>query len=455
MSIESDAKKWLDNVSRIRALDPQGVFLATAGGYFDWAAAVFENKDFNPEDTKKKLGALRGRLTRLTGKPIAEELGSFINITARYATKTQADFDGFVKALYSPGASPVGSSSRPSSAGSSPRPSPRPSSAGSSPRPSPRPSSAGFSPRPSPRPFPVESSWLDTFASTGSTPRHEPRIHTAENPFAEDEKEEHSTALRVIGVIILLLLAIFLIYNTTGSGKSAILSRYAVESDGGTGNNNGVAGNGNAVVKGTMKDSRDGKIYRTVRIGSQTWMAENLNYSYNRGTARSYCYYDDPKNCAKYGRLYTWSAAMDSAALFSKDGKGCGFGRKCSGSGRRVRGVCPAGWHLPSGEEWDTLKNFIAKSLFNGNTGSVGYALKSTSGWYDNGNGSDAFGFGVLPAGWDYNRGILYSAYFWDSAEGDVNRAYCWFLECNSTSLIASGSFKNRAISVRCIKDYF
>lgn len=222
MSIESDAKKWIDNVSRIRTLDSQGVFLANAWEYFAGLAAVFENKNFNPEDTKKKLKALRGRHTRLTGKPIAEELGSFINLTARYATKTQADFDGFVKALYSPGASPVGSSPRPSPVGSSPRPSPRPSSAGASPRPSPRPSSAGSSPRPSPRPSPsgssprpspVESSWFDAFASTGNTPRHEPRIHTAENPFAEDEKEEHSTALRVIGVIILLLLAIFLIYR--------------------------------------------------------------------------------------------------------------------------------------------------------------------------------------------------------------------------------------------------
>ncbi len=447
MSIESDAKKWLGNVSRIRELDPQGVLLSNAGGYFDAVAAVFENKDFNPEDTKKKLGALRGRLTRLTGKPVAVELGSFINITARYATKTRADFDGFVRALYAPELS-----SRPVPVSSAPRPSP----AGSSPRPSPRPSSSGSSPRPSPRPSPVESSWFDAFASTGNTPRPEPRNHTAGNPFAEDEKEENSTALRVIGVIILLLLVIFLVYNSTGSGKSATLSRYAVENNSGVENGNGAGENGNGVVKGMVKDSRDGRIYRTVRIGSQTWMAENLNYSYNRGTARSYCYGDDPKNCVKYGRLYTWSAAMDSAALFSNEGRGCGKGATCT-QAYPVRGVCPAGWHLPSNAEWVALKKFVANSLFGGKADSVGYALKSAGGWKNGGNGSDSFGFGALPAGYRDNdgrsRGVLGNAGFWGATERFASVAYTWFLSYVGTGMRMYDDYKDRAMSVRCIKD--
>ncbi len=431
MSIESDAKKWLGNVSRIRELDPQGVFLADAGGYFDAVAAVFGNKAFNPEDTKKKLGALRGRLTRLTGKPVAVELGSFINITARYATKTRADFDGFVRVLYAPGTSPVGSSPRPaprpSSAGSTPRPSPRPSPAGSSPRPSPRPSPVGSSPRPSP----VESSWLDAFASTGNTPRPEPRNHTAGNPFAEDEKEENSTALRVIGVIILLLLVIFLIYTSTGFGKD------------------------------TMTDPRDGKKYKTVQIGSQTWMAENLNYDYNVGTARSYCYDNWWANCDKFGRLYTWSAAMDSAAVFSTGGIGCGSERECSGSKRQVRGVCPAGWHLPSDYEWNELKNFVANSRFGGYADSVGFALKSASSWkYGDGKfgyGSNEFGFGALPAG---GRGrdetfsdVFGYAIFWSSTEGGARLANVRYLRYNYTDLFTGGSNKYGAMSVRCIKD--
>ncbi len=106
-----------------------------------------------------------------------------------------------------------------------------------------------------------------------------------------------------------------------------------------------------------VTDARDGQRYRTVEIGTQTWMAENLNYNYNEGTARSYCYDDDPANCEKYGRLYTWSAAMDSAAVFSESGKDCGYGPTCSVSGN-VRGVCPEGWHLPSNEEWNTIANY-------------------------------------------------------------------------------------------------
>lgn len=131
---------------------------------------------------------------------------------------------------------------------------------------------------------------------------------------------------------------------------------------------------------GTMTDERDGQVYKTVTIEGEifdaimnrtgqmitipktTWMLENLRYPYLQPTAEldssSLCFEKDSVNCAKYGRLYLWSAAMDSAALFSEEGKGCGYfaaeedWQVCSVKKEvSVRGVCPEGWRLPTYEE--------------------------------------------------------------------------------------------------------
>ena len=147
-------------------------------------------------------------------------------------------------------------------------------------------------------------------------------------------------------------------------------------------------------------DSRDNKVYKTVKIGDQVWMAENLNYYDETLDGISWCFDDDPKKCEVTGRLYTWAAAIDSVGLYD-DGNGveCGYGIDCS-LPDTVYGICPSGWHLPSRVEWETLIAVV------GGDSTAGKMLKSQTGWVDCGNGTDDFGFSALPAG-EYTPGVI------------------------------------------------
>ena len=212
------------------------------------------------------------------------------------------------------------------------------------------------------------------------------------------------------------------------------------------------------VVMGTMTDERDGRTYKTVTIGTQTWMAENLNYAYLQPTAEldssSFCYKDSVSYCEKYGRLYLWSAAMDSAGTWSTNGKGCGFGLVCSPS-YPVRGVCPEGWHLPDTTEWKTL--FAAV----GGRSMAGKMLKSTNGWNGNGNGTDAYAFSAMPTGQSYavneDEYLYYEgdfAHFWSSTEGTSDYfAWVMILSYYDAYAFLNNYGKFDIFSVRCIKD--
>ena len=153
--------------------------------------------------------------------------------------------------------------------------------------------------------------------------------------------------------------------------------------------------------------------YATTKIGNQVWMARNLDVA----TGKSYCYGYNPANCEKYGRLYTWDAAMKA---------------------------CPAGSHLPTSEEWDELEKAIGEK--------AGTKLKSKE-W----DGTDALGFNALPAGsrrydgdFDYMGSF---ARFWTATEYSDHYAYRRHLLPDDPVLYSNYYRKDNAYSVRCIED--
>lgn len=189
-----------------------------------------------------------------------------------------------------------------------------------------------------------------------------------------------------------------------------------------------------AVNSNSFRDSRDGQTYRIVKIGTQVWMAENLNYE----TEGSYCYNNDATKCTKYGRLYTWIAATTA---------------------------CPSGWHLPSTTEWETLFTAV------GGRSIAGTKLKSTSSWdidIDdskicvsncdvNGNGTDAYGFSALPAGWKNSYGDFafegVDAYFWSVSSAPYGNYYYMQLHFYNEQVFLEYKGYIDALSVRCLKD--
>lgn len=213
------------------------------------------------------------------------------------------------------------------------------------------------------------------------------------------------------------------------------------------------------VPEGYLLDRRDKKMYKIVTIGTQTWMAENLNYSdsinYPSMLERNWCYENKLDSCSKYGRLYTWSAAMDSVGTFSTNGKGCGSGG-CSPT-YPVRGICPEGWHLPTKTEFETLFTNV------GGESTAGKMLKSTSGWdvcyytVSSVDGTDAFGFSALPAGYGSYDGVFYDAGkeagFWSATESNSINAYFLGLGyCYKYALLYVAD-KDQTRSVRCLRD--
>ena len=200
-------------------------------------------------------------------------------------------------------------------------------------------------------------------------------------------------------------------------------------------------------------DNRDGQIYKTVKINNQVWMAQNLNYADSVKTpslkGRSWCYGDQSEKCKVAGRLYTWSAAIDSVKLATRD---CGYGHECA-LPSVVQGICPEGWHLPSKSELSSLSS-TAES--DGTGGAP--ALKSKIGWYNNSKNTDTYGFSAIPVGYRRYTGEYLEAggymHFWSDDEDGAETSYATSLIYTLNSIrILYGNNKNDGLSVRCIKN--
>jgi uncharacterized protein (TIGR02145 family) len=200
-----------------------------------------------------------------------------------------------------------------------------------------------------------------------------------------------------------------------------------------------------AIVYGYVKDTRDSNVYRTVKVGTQTWFAQNL--AFKRDT--SWRNRDSLALERRFGRLYQWTAAMDTSGKFNTD---------VAEIELPWRGICPVGWHIPSDAEWSTLVKY-ADSL---NSGKVLKALDFAS------SGSaakaiDSLGFRVMAGGQVYWRadGIdkyVYTAfgtnaYFWSASEMSTIRSWGRSFGSTIDHSLHSVYLKTNGQSVRCIRD--
>ena len=171
----------------------------------------------------------------------------------------------------------------------------------------------------------------------------------------------------------------------------------------------------------TLTDNRDGKEYETVKIGQQTWMAENLNFNIDK----SYCYANNVANCDLYGRLYTWEAAKN---------------------------VCPEGWHLPSDGEWVQLESHLGMNESE---------LLKKDDWRGTDQGQQLIenhdlGFNILLAGYRNPPSNYFlmgmQAFFWSSTEVG---GQAWFRQFMTgiPQIFRRTREKSWAMSVRCVKD--
>ena len=259
--------------------------------------------------------------------------------------------------------------------------------------------------------------------------------------------------LFVLMLVSALLLAVSCRDNTDDSGKYP-----SIDSSLCAGFAEGTTREHYGKDKPQFCDARDGQKYVYVEIGGQTWMAENLNYN----ASGSKCFGQDgavwneetyendtitpeevQANCETYGRLYNWAAAL---------------------------AVCPSGWHLPTGAEWDALVKFIDPdydieeplAIYNMFYTTAGAKLKIEPGWNRGSLSSrpstDDYGFSALPGGYGFDTGVFSYAgsksELWSATEVDYDTRYAISRFIGDGNNVPQGSGqKTWLYSVRCLKD--
>lgn len=465
MSLENDAQKWKKCIEKITALDPSGEILAEAKNYFVKIVGQIDDNDYNPEDVKRTLKLLRGRAARLSGKEIGTYLSLFIRISEKYMTKDKTLQDSFIETVKLVISADLDESILESEDNEENEIAPL--AVGTPPLDN---SVVNESATNQQLGKPRQESVVNRGDSANT-------VSSASND--DDEKigfgggccsiifaiglgllgyylYSHDWTISGIAIIafaVLIILgviglaiswmvehkvvSIVLVVLALGIGAGVISNCNSTSSSSSSTQNTAkpltaasliqqlnqqpenVQKNNN-VAKGQMTDSRDGRSYKTIVIGNQTWMAENLNFS--RRSSR--CFNDNFDYCSKYGRLYTWNDAMTS---------------------------CPDGWHLPSAKEFTILFTEV------GGQNTAGQMLKSSIGWNGNGGGADTFGFSALPGGYWNSTGFYDNngseANFWTSSEDDRSIAYYLLLSSSNGGASLRYDTKEYGFSVRCVKD--
>ena len=280
---------------------------------------------------------------------------------------------------------------------------------------------------------PSSGSGEETSSSSVGADNHQPSSSSEETPSSSSQQQESSSGMASSS-------------SANDSSSSIASSSSQQQSSSGTGSSEGSF-------------VYEGQTYKTVKIGTQTWMAENLNYN----VSGSKCYGEESfftsteiqANCDKYGRLYNWATAMGLDASYNSTSYS-------TTDPVKHRGICPSGWHIPSGDDWNILISYIHtdNDLANHISGLSTYAggyLKATNGWNSNGNGTDKYGFAALPGGYYNTIGYFDAAgdsgYWWISSEPNTGGAYSYHMGYITERAYWDTGAKAGLRSVRCMRD--